>query len=122
MALFKQCPCCKKEWQTLDHFLEEDSFLFLGYQPNRKLPDRGMFYFKHVVPECQSTLSVYVKSFQPLLDQKGKELSSFDFGQAPGCPGYCFEVNNLKSCNNHHCGGAIVRNLMIEVKARLEKT
>jgi hypothetical protein len=65
---FKQCPMCRKIWQSKEEFLADTSLRLNGHQWNRQkvlkgLPARGLLLFTHTAENCWTTLAVNVADF-----------------------------------------------------------
>lgn len=105
---FKTCPKCSKSWDTLNDFLTDSSIYLNGYQVNLKSLETGMLLFTHIVEECKTTMSIYVKNFSSMYSgaryAENKALS-------PECPRYCIEEKRLDRCDAH-CECAFVREII----------
>jgi len=114
--MFKICPCCKKEWPTVQDFVRDTNIEIRGYQANFTNPLEGYFLFTHLPQECRSTFTIKaaeLSDLNPLI----RELSQFKPGNE-GCLGYCKEVNNLQQCTNSRCPGTHIRKIINAVKEK----
>lgn len=112
--LFKTCPMCNAQWESLEAFLEDQNLSFNGYQANFGILDEGLFFFTHNTQDCGSTMALSVGCFGVLYTGKkypDSKLLSKD------CPGLCKDPNNFDRCQRK-CECAYAR----EISEKLNMT
>ena len=92
MKIFKNCPTCKKVWQTRDEFLGDPEIELTGYQAHFQELRTGLFLFNH---NCRATLAMNLEDFIDLCD--GPIFSSHKVAPAD-CPRYCLNQRELRPC------------------------
>lgn len=115
-TLFKACPMCNAEWQSMEEFFADPTLSFNGYQANFGTLDEGIFFFTHETETCGSTMGIKVRAFVSLFSGKkylGNKALSKD------CPRYCLDQNNLERCNAH-CENAFAREISHIIQDRMD--
>ncbi len=105
MPVFKQCPFCSQEWNSVDEFINDRKLKLIGYQVDFSKLSAGYFLFNH---HCGDTLALEVAHFTHLYH--GPVYKERKTGQEE-CPGYCLHNDNLSPCPAH-CECAFVREIM----------
>jgi hypothetical protein len=71
-AIFKQCPLCKRAWNTREEFLDDKDMFLNGHQMNKRrvkagLPSNGLLIFTHTIAHCGTSLAVAAAAFRETL-------------------------------------------------------
>jgi hypothetical protein len=112
MEIFKQCPCCHKIWETREKFLSDPDIKIIGYKAHFEILDLGMFFFNHLVDNCCSTITIYVKQFKELYTGKYYDIDKRGTNE---CKGYCNSIENLNRCDAF-CECAFAREIIQLIK------
>ncbi len=116
-TFFKICPMCHNVWITRDDFLDDQTLVFIGYQANFNILERGLFYFTHESAECGSTMVIEAQEFLTLYTgsryAESKQLSK-------ECPGYCLDRDQRQRCPAS-CHNAFVREVTQIIMDRSHK-
>lgn len=92
---YKTCRSCGATWKTPLDVILDKKLRVNGYQTS--LPDArdGLVLLTHELPDCRSTLAVFIRDFKFLYD--GPEYTELPQSEAE-CPGSCFEQSDLEPC------------------------
>lgn len=112
--IFKTCPMCGTEWDSLESFLADPHLYFNGYQANFGVVNEGIFFFTHDTKHCGSTMGIKVRTFASLFSGERFMESK---KATKSCPLYCLDYNNLERCDAH-CENAFAREIAQEIKNR----
>jgi hypothetical protein len=112
MAIFKQCTCCHKIWDTREIFLSDPNIKIIGYKADFETLDLGMFFFNHLIAECCSTITIYVKQFKELYSGKYYGINKRGTND---CHGFCNSIENLNKCDVF-CECVFVREIIQIIK------
>jgi len=106
--IFKKCPMCSHLWQTREEFLNSPDIKLIGYQAAFNNPEKGLYLFNHMDPNCGSTLSIQVSLFRDLY--VGPVYDRPKTGTEE-CQRHCLNLRNLQPCSAH-CSLAYIREIM----------
>lgn len=95
IAAFRLCPKCGFEWETVEHFLVDQSVRVIAYEPMFSNPEEGHFFFVHEAVGCHEGFSLMVGQLAGAFRApRGKELHFM----SPECEGRCFVRHDLAPC------------------------
>lgn len=95
-APFKTCGCCKSEWPTWDHFVQDPSVRLLGLQSVASFPDANLLVFEH---RCRSSISVLTKRVRHLLPPPGPNGPAERLLGTEQCRGHCAFLGDMEMCD-----------------------
>lgn len=113
-SVFKICPMCSTQWETLDDFLNDKSLEINGYQADFQKLEDSFFYFTHNVEGCGTTMTIYAEKFFSLY--AGKRYPQRKTGEKD-CPGFCLDDKQLERCEAF-CECAFNREILRIIKER----
>lgn len=96
--LFKVCPFCSKNWNTVDEFLQDSSMVYEGYQSALSIFDHGLLFFTHADENCGTTMSIKADSFLPLYE---KEKANSGTIKSQDCQECRLADNKLERCKQY---------------------
>jgi hypothetical protein len=111
---FRVCPCCGREWQTLEDFLVDSAVILIGYQAHCKNTVEGFFLFNHEIAGCGTTMAMKVSLFRCLY---GGPVYSADLYLTDLCERHCNDPEDIEPCSRE-CGRAYVREVIQEIVNR----
>ncbi len=97
---------CDRIWENREDFLLDPQVTGIGYMPNFRELELGLFLFNHEL--CGTTLSIEAVEFIDLYDGP---VFADRLTATESCPEYCFHKSELRPCPAK-CECAYVRQVL----------
>jgi hypothetical protein len=93
---FKECTTCGTVWSEREEALSDPSFQFVGYDPDYREMQEGLFLFNHLRPDCNTTLAVKADEFADLYTDP--VFATCDH-ETDDCEAFCLRGGEPETCH-----------------------
>ncbi len=109
---FKECTTCGTIWKERADALSDPAFLFVGYDPDHRELQEGLFLFNHDRPGCNTTLAIRAEALADLYD---KPVFATCDHETDDCGAFCLRGGDPETCH-HECDCSFVDEVSLIVK------
>lgn len=104
---FKECTTCGTIWKERAEALSDPTFRFVGYDPDYRELQGGLFLFNHEVEGCNTTLVIKTED---LADLHTDPVFATCDHESDDCEEFCLRGGDPETCH-HECDCAFVEEI-----------